>query len=105
MITISKTGSISQSGKIKLNGKILKVGVLTDKVMTNVSVKVVSYLDEVIIHDNLQSKKTVFYPRLNVDGAPEFNNLDYHCVCGFVDIIIEGLSEGDSIQDILFYLE
>lgn len=105
MIKIIKTGEVKEDGKIKLNGKLVKVGIITNKVMSHVSIKMTTFLDEIIISDNLIDSKTVFYPRVSVDGAPELKNLDYHYLDGFVDIEISGLSEDDTIENILFYLE
>jgi len=74
-------------------------------VISNVIIKMTSYLDEVIINDHLQSEKTVFYPRVNIDGAPEVKNLDYHCIAGYVNISISGLADNELIEDILFYVK
>lgn len=105
MVKLIKTGNLTQSGQIEFNGKILKVGVIVNKPMDNVRIKITSFLDEIVIDDHLEGNKTVFYPRTAVDLSQEQTVLDYHYIAGKLNIYIEGLAENEQIDDILIYFE
>lgn len=105
MVDIIKTGKIESSGSIAIKGKLVKILVTTKNKTTNVRVKIQSTSGETLIDDNLQDKNTVFYPRCVIIMEENNTQLDYYYLYEYVKIEVYGLSEIDSIEDIIFYVE
>jgi len=106
MIRIERTNKIDSNGSIQMNGKLLKVVVITKEKLSHVRVKLSSASGEVIVDDNLDHDKlrTVFYPRCVVSLDQYSSNLDYYYLAESIKVELEGLGN-DFIDDIIFYLE
>jgi len=102
-------GIIVQDGNIKtpeLNGKIVKVLVLTNRQIDTLRIDIESLDYEPIIDTSCEQPINVFYPFNDIARVtPEQGFADYFYVDGPVFITVRGLRQGDVVKEIRIYTD
>lgn len=86
-----------------INGEIVKVVVFTDTVLKNVKIKLSSLDGEVLCDDYLQDIITRFYPKNTISVSQEQTHIENYNIAGPLLLNVEGLGDGEKIDNIVIY--
>ncbi len=106
MVNTYLLGKISENGlgeTNEINGEILKIVVITEKLYPNVKIIMKSLDEETLCDDYLNKEITRFYPKNAISISQEQVHVENFFVSGPLSLSVEGLGDGEFIENIIVY--
>lgn len=90
----------------KINGKLIKVIVVTNQVCSKLRIRAISNEYEEVINTQVMNEKNIYYPYNNIENVtPEYPRTDYFYILDKLYVYITGIQKGEYIQRLEFIVD